>query len=63
MARITDPRILIALRIHKGAIELFKTGKFTTEAAVASSCEMMQELFPQENVTTFRVPHWISTNT
>ena len=61
MARITDPRILIALQIHKGAIKLMQKGH-TFSKAMEYSKDLMQELFPQETVTTFRVPHWASHN-
>lgn len=61
MAHITDPRMLLALQIHKGAIRLMQSGH-SYERAMEYSKDLMQELFPQETVTTFRVPHWSSHN-
>jgi len=46
MAR-TD-RTAIALQIHKGAIKLIESGKFTNGAALRESIEMMQEIFQRE---------------
>lgn len=62
MAHITDPKLLIALQIHKGAIRLMERG-FSSEVAFEASREIMQELYPQENVSRFRFPHWTSANT
>ena len=62
MARITDPRVLLAIEIHKGAIKLMAHGHYSSEVAIESSKEMMQELFPQDDLSRFRVPHWTSSN-
>lgn len=54
-----DPKLLIALQIHKGAIDLIAADRpMNWETALRISRDMMQELYPDEHLMSFTFPYW-----